>query len=96
METVRPITDLSFHQPTTRLSLYPSFYTYSAEAFIKAYSSHLKRSGKLEIPTWVDTVKTGPQKELAPYDPDWYYVRAGECYFCLEAWYCGDVIKRKG
>jgi len=38
----------------------------------------LKRSGKLEIPTWVDLVKTGSQKELAPYDPDWFYVRAGE------------------
>jgi len=53
----------------------------SAEAFITAYSSHLKRSGKLEIPTWVDTVKTGAQKELAPYDPDWYYVRAGTSTF---------------
>ena len=51
--------------------------TCSAEAFIAAYSSHLKRSGKLEVPTWVDIVKTGAYKELAPYDPDWYYVRAG-------------------
>ena len=50
---------------------------YSAEAFIAAYASHLKRSGKLEVPTWVDIVKTGAYKELAPYDPDWYYVRAG-------------------
>lgn len=58
--------------------VYPNYH-YSAEAFIAAYSSHLKRSGKLEIPTWVDIVKTGPQKELAPYDPDWFYVRAGEC-----------------
>ncbi|CAD6574034.1 MAG: 40S ribosomal protein S19 [Tremellales sp. Tagirdzhanova-0007] len=54
----------------------PGVRDISAESFIKAYSSHLKRSGKLEIPTWVDTVKTGPQKELAPYDPDWFYVRA--------------------
>jgi hypothetical protein len=52
--------------------------SYSAEDFITAYSAHLKRSGKLEIPTWVDVVKTGPQKELAPYNPDWFYVRAGE------------------
>lgn len=37
----------------------------------------MKRSGKLEVPTWVDIVKTGAYKELAPYDPDWYYVRAG-------------------
>ena len=26
-------------------------------------------TGKLEIPTWVDLVKTGTHKELAPYDP---------------------------
>ncbi|PKI84422.1 Rps19p [Malassezia vespertilionis] len=32
--------------------------------------------GKLELPTWVDIVKTGAFKEQAPYDPDWYYVRA--------------------
>ena len=51
--------------------------TISADAFITAYASHLKRSGKLEVPTWVDLVKTGAFKELAPYDPDWYYVRAG-------------------
>ncbi|BEJ18147.1 hypothetical protein CspHIS471_0704240 [Cutaneotrichosporon sp. HIS471] len=54
----------------------PGVRDISAEHFIKAYSAHLKRSGKLEIPTWVDIVKTGPQKELAPYDPDWFYVRA--------------------
>ena len=50
---------------------------FSPEAFITAYSSHLKRSGKLEVPIWADIVKTGAYKELAPYDPDWYYVRAG-------------------
>jgi len=54
----------------------PGVRDISAEAFITAYSSHLKRSGKLEVPTWVDIVKTGSFKELAPYDPDWYYVRA--------------------
>ncbi|KAG8214713.1 ribosomal protein S19e [Butyriboletus roseoflavus] len=54
----------------------PGVRDISAEAFIVAYASHLKRSGKLEVPTWVDLVKTGAFKELAPYDPDWYYVRA--------------------
>jgi hypothetical protein len=53
------------------------FASFSADAFITAYASHLKRSGKLEVPAWVDLVKTGSFKELAPYDPDWYYVRAG-------------------
>ncbi|MEW5305157.1 MAG: hypothetical protein WDW38_002046 [Sanguina aurantia] len=48
----------------------------SAEEFIKAYSAHLKSNDKIQLPTWVDVVKTGSYKELAPYDPDWYYVRA--------------------
>ncbi|KAI9018089.1 40S ribosomal protein S19-A [Phycomyces blakesleeanus] len=48
----------------------------NAHEFIKAYSAYLKRTGKLEVPKFVDIVKTGSYKELAPYDPDWYYVRA--------------------
>ncbi|KAJ3255451.1 40S ribosomal protein S19 [Boothiomyces macroporosus] len=48
----------------------------SAQAFVKAYSAYLKRTGRLEVPKWVDLVKTGPHKDLAPYDPDWFYVRA--------------------
>eukprot|EP00811_Abedinium_folium_P016375 NODE_25316_length_591_cov_6.778017.p1 GENE.NODE_25316_length_591_cov_6.778017~~NODE_25316_length_591_cov_6.778017.p1 ORF type:complete len:153 (-),score=50.73 NODE_25316_length_591_cov_6.778017:132-590(-) len=48
----------------------------SAEDFIKHFSQHLKRQGKLLLPPWADIVKTGKHKELAPYDPDWIYVRA--------------------
>merc|ERR1712224_828809 len=48
----------------------------SAHDFINAFSQHLKRQGKIEIPKWVDYVKTGHAKELAPVDPDWLYVRA--------------------
>lgn len=33
---------------------------------------------QMELPEWTDIVKTAKFKELAPYDPDWYYVRAGE------------------
>merc|ERR1711924_421477 len=44
--------------------------------FINAYAKHLKRSGKIELPKWVEFVKTAPFKELAPYDEDWYFVRA--------------------
>ena len=32
---------------------------------------------QIQLPSWVDIVKTGAFKELAPYDPDWYYIRAG-------------------
>jgi len=44
--------------------------------FIAAYAEHLKRTNWLELPKWVDYVKTGISKQLAPYDPDWYYIRA--------------------
>jgi len=44
--------------------------------FVAAYAKFLKRSGKIEVPKWADLVKTGIHKELAPYDPDWFFVRA--------------------
>ncbi|KAI0600475.1 40S ribosomal protein S19 [Biscogniauxia sp. FL1348] len=47
-----------------------------AQDFIRAYAAFLKRQGKLAVPGWVDTVKTGPGKELPPQDQDWFYVRA--------------------
>lgn len=52
-----------------------------AGTFIRAFAAHLKRTGKVDLPGWVDIVKTGVQKELAPYDPDWYYVRMGTFVF---------------
>jgi len=45
------------------------------DEFIRAYSKHLKRQGKIEIPKWVDIVKTSTANELSPLDPDWYYVK---------------------
>ena len=44
--------------------------------FVKAFSAFLKKSGKLRVPGYVDIVKTGKHKELAPYDADWFYTRA--------------------
>ena len=48
----------------------------AADKFISAYAEVLKNNDKFIVPKWVDLVKTGVHKELAPYDPDWYYVRA--------------------
>ncbi|KAI9884892.1 MAG: 40S ribosomal protein S19 [Watsoniomyces obsoletus] len=47
-----------------------------AQKFIEAYAAFLKRQGKLPVPGWVDTVKTGHGKELPPQSIDWFYVRA--------------------
>jgi hypothetical protein len=49
----------------------------AAPKFIAAYADILKNNDKFVVPKWVDLVKTGVHKELAPYDPDWYYIRAG-------------------
>ena len=46
-----------------------------ADLLIHAYASLLKRQGKLDVPSWVDVVKTSTAKELSPYDEDWFYIR---------------------
>merc|ERR1712216_995965 len=46
-----------------------------AADFVQEYGRYLKRTGKIEVPKWADLVKTGTLKELAPYDPDWFYYR---------------------
>jgi len=47
-----------------------------AADFIAEYASYLKSTGRFNVPNWADLVKTGIHKELAPYDPDWYFIRA--------------------
>lgn len=64
------------------MSLYNQ--THSMEIFF-----HMIRGGKLKVPDWVDLVKTAKRKELAPYDPDWYYIRAGNITIVLCA--CSNV-----
>ena len=48
------------------------------QEFVRALAAFLKKSGKLKVPKWVDTVKLAKHKELAPYDENWFYTRAGE------------------
>eukprot|EP01006_Ploeotia_vitrea_P000855 TRINITY_DN103781_c0_g1_i1.p1 TRINITY_DN103781_c0_g1~~TRINITY_DN103781_c0_g1_i1.p1 ORF type:complete len:145 (+),score=8.25 TRINITY_DN103781_c0_g1_i1:21-455(+) len=47
-----------------------------AAKFVAAYAEVLKNNDKFIVPKWVEVVKTGVHKELAPYDPDWYFIRA--------------------
>eukprot|EP00736_Rhodelphis_marinus_P014288 Rmarinus@m.5170 len=46
-----------------------------AHDFIVEYAQHLKRTGKVTVPEWANLVKTAHFKELAPYEPDWFYIR---------------------
>ena len=45
--------------------------------FIAAVADYLKKSGKFKVPEWIDLIKTGPNRYLAPSDPtEWLYLRA--------------------
>ena len=44
-------------------------------AAVKGVAEFLKKSGKLKVPDQMDIIKTAKFKELAPYDPDWFYIR---------------------
>lgn len=48
-----------------------------AQDFINAYASFLQRQGKLEVPGYVDLVKTSAGNELPPQEAEtWFYKRA--------------------
>ena len=47
-----------------------------AKDFIEAFAKHLKKGNKIKMPEWAIYYKTACDKDLAPYDPDWLYVRA--------------------
>merc|ERR1712216_258009 len=64
-----------------------------AQEFVTQYAKHLK--GKLTPMENVDLIKTGCYKELCPYDPDWYFVRAASIArkIYLKGHRCGKVQK---
>jgi len=47
----------------------------AAQDFIRAYADYLKKTDKIEVPKWLDFVKTATGRELAPLESDWLYVR---------------------
>ncbi|XP_031198697.1 40S ribosomal protein S19-like isoform X2 [Mastomys coucha] len=49
---------------------------FNQQEFVRALAAFLKKSGKVKVPEWVDTIKLVKHKELAPYDENWFYIRA--------------------
>eukprot|EP00465_Bigelowiella_longifila_P011000 CAMPEP_0185253856 /NCGR_PEP_ID=MMETSP1359-20130426/2422_1 /TAXON_ID=552665 /ORGANISM="Bigelowiella longifila, Strain CCMP242" /LENGTH=178 /DNA_ID=CAMNT_0027836285 /DNA_START=24 /DNA_END=560 /DNA_ORIENTATION=+ len=47
-----------------------------AAPFIKALAEHFKSGGQFDVPEYCRYIKTASFKELGPYDPDFYFVRA--------------------
>merc|ERR1719198_764879 len=54
-----------------------------AHEFIEAFARHLKKGNKVAVPEWATYYKTGCFKDLAPYNPDWIYVRAASVAYQL-------------
>ena len=47
----------------------------SQQDFVVAMAAHLKKSGKMKVPEWVDIVKTNVGKELVRVMIDLYLTR---------------------
>merc|ERR1712224_445352 len=54
-----------------------------AKEFIEAFARHLKKGNKIKMPEWVTYYKTACFKDLAPYDPDWLYIRTASIAYQL-------------
>merc|ERR1711935_445710 len=54
-----------------------------AKEFIQEYAKFLKKGNKIRIPEWAAYYKTACYKDLAPYDPDWLYIRAASVAYQL-------------
>ncbi|KAI6178610.1 40S ribosomal protein S19-like protein [Aphelenchoides besseyi] len=43
---------------------------------VEKIAEFLKKSGKINVPSWIDLVKSARHKELAPNDSDFFYVKS--------------------
>ena len=49
---------------------------FNQQEFVRALGAFLKKSGKLKVSEWADTVKLAKHKELVPYGENWFCIRA--------------------
>lgn len=59
------------------------------QELVRALAAFLRKSRKLRVPEWVDTVKLARHTELAPYNENWFYIQAASTahhlYLCCHA-----------
>ncbi|MGC8581497.1 MAG: 30S ribosomal protein S19e [Thermoplasmata archaeon] len=51
-------------------------YDVPPDELLKRLSNYLKTEAKISPPAWSDYVKTGPHKERAPFQEDWWWIRS--------------------
>ncbi|CAI0428448.1 unnamed protein product [Linum tenue] len=70
------VKDVSPHEFVKAYAAHPkrSDKTLAAEILDESATSEASNfEPQIELPPWIDIVKTGKLKELAPYDSDWIY-----------------------
>ena len=58
------------------------------QVFVRRLAHYLKKSKKVDLPEWVDYVKTGYAKELPPNTQDWLYIRMGMFLYPISFIFC--------
>ncbi|KAE8798098.1 40S ribosomal protein S19 [Hordeum vulgare] len=74
---LKVLTKLAYRNPDLNLSMVRLPKDVDPKPFEEKVMSIVDRVDQMELPDWVDIVKTSMFKELTPTDPDWYYIRAG-------------------
>jgi small subunit ribosomal protein S19e len=46
-----------------------------ASFFISSYADFLKRGGQIDVPSWLNIVKTGIHRKNSPHNSDWFFFR---------------------
>jgi small subunit ribosomal protein S19e len=54
---------------------YQSVRNVPASLFISMYADFLKKSGRVELPSWLNIIKTGNNKVNSPENPNWFFYR---------------------
>jgi len=60
---------------TTALQSPKTLRSLPASLFVSVYADFLKKSGRIELPSWLNIVKTGIGKQHAPENVNWFYYR---------------------
>nr|UXY86959.1 40S ribosomal protein S19 [Cryptomonas paramecium] len=80
----------------------PTVTDIPADFFIAFYANFLKKGGQVDIPSWIDIVKTKNARENSPYSSDWFFYKlaslARRFYIKKEKKFCFSKIahKKKG
>ncbi|AEA39033.1 40S ribosomal protein S19 (nucleomorph) [Cryptomonas paramecium] len=74
----------------------PTVTDIPADFFIAFYANFLKKGGQVDVPSWIDIVKTKNSRKNSPYSSDWFFYKlaslARKFYIKKEKKFCSSKI----